>query len=123
MDLFGHRARAVHPAYVTDPSNAAAVRTVCRRLDGIPLAIELAAAWVGMFTPAQISLRSTTGSACSWPGRAAVSPAASLAASVVWSHDLLPDDARCLSAPSGSLLGRLHAAGSGVCMCGGSAGR
>lgn len=97
MDLFADRARAVHPAYAPDAPNDAAVQTVCRRLDGVPLAIELAAAWVGMLTPAQISRALDDRFRLLVRGPRGVVPRQqSLAASVEWSHDLLDDDARVL---------------------------
>jgi predicted ATPase len=55
--LFGKRAEAVHARFRLDPSTAAAVAAVCRRLDGLPLAIELAAAQARILTPAQIADR------------------------------------------------------------------
>ncbi len=44
LDLFAARARAVSPGFALGPSNIEAVAQICRRLDGLPLAIELAAA-------------------------------------------------------------------------------
>ena len=97
MDLFAERARGVRPAFVTDPSNEDAVRTVCRRLDGIPLAVELAAAWIRMFTPSQISVALDDRFGLLVGGRRGVMPRQrTLAASVAWSYDLLRDDARTL---------------------------
>lgn len=97
MDLFAERARGVKPAYVTDPSNEDAVRTVCRRLDGIPLALELAAAWIRMFTPSQISVALDDRFRLLVGGqRGAIPRQRTLAASVAWSYDLLRDDARTL---------------------------
>jgi hypothetical protein len=55
--LFAERARAVRPDFEIAAGNAAAVTEVCRHLDGMPLAIELAAARVGSMTPAEIAGR------------------------------------------------------------------
>ncbi|MFN8025501.1 MAG: adenylate/guanylate cyclase domain-containing protein [Acidimicrobiia bacterium] len=55
--LFEERARGVQPGFAIDAGNAAAVAEICRRLDGIPLALELAAARVTIMTPADIASR------------------------------------------------------------------
>ena len=49
--LFVERARAVQHTFALSPDNAAAVAAICRRLDGLPLALELAAAQVARFAP------------------------------------------------------------------------
>ena len=55
--LFSERARAVDPRFDPSPAEAAAVARLCRQLDGLPLAIELAAARTRALTPTQIEAR------------------------------------------------------------------
>jgi predicted ATPase/DNA-binding SARP family transcriptional activator len=54
VSLFVDRARNVSPAFVLTASNAQAISELCRRLDGLPLAIELCAAWAQTLTPGQM---------------------------------------------------------------------
>jgi predicted ATPase/DNA-binding CsgD family transcriptional regulator len=90
IQLFCDRARHVRPNFRLLDENAQAVATICRRLDGIPLAIELAAARVRLLTPQEIAdaMRERfvllTGGA-----RTAMPRQRTLEASVDWSHDLL----------------------------------
>src|SRR4030095_9327682 len=55
LALFLERASLVRPGFTLDAPSEDAVRTMCRRLDGIPLALELAAAWLRTLTPRQIA--------------------------------------------------------------------
>jgi predicted ATPase/DNA-binding SARP family transcriptional activator len=88
--LYVERAAAVRPGFVLDYDNAGAVTAICRRLDGIPLAIELAAARVRTMSPQEIlqrldhSFELLTGGA-----RTARPRQQTLRATVDWSHDLL----------------------------------
>ena len=52
--LFVDRAQAVSSQFVLDPTNAQTINAICRRVDGIPLAIELAAARINILTPQQL---------------------------------------------------------------------
>ncbi|WP_436788728.1 AfsR/SARP family transcriptional regulator [Yinghuangia sp. YIM S10712] len=88
--LFADRARAVRPSLVIDAANIGAVTEICRRLDGMPLAIELAAARTRSLTPTQIARRLddrfrllTAGSRTAMPRHQ------TLRAVVEWSWDLL----------------------------------
>ena len=55
--LFADRATAAEPRFAVTPANAADVARICRRLDGVPLAIELAAARAGSLPPGEIARR------------------------------------------------------------------
>jgi len=95
--LFTERARLARPRFALTPENADAVAEICVRLDGIPLAIELAAARIRVFSAAQIAaglqdrLRLLTGGA-----RTAVPRQQTLEASVAWSYDLLAEPERAV---------------------------
>jgi diguanylate cyclase (GGDEF)-like protein len=99
--LFVERAVLALPGFTLDAGNAEAVAQVCRRLDGIPLAIELAAARLRVLTPAQIAHRLDDRFALLAGGHPAALPRQqTLRALVDWSHDLL-------SPPEQVLLRRL----------------
>jgi predicted ATPase/class 3 adenylate cyclase len=95
--LFVDRARAVAPAFELTTANGAAVAQICRRLDGIPLAVELAAARVRSLPPAQIAarlddrFRLLTGGS-----RTALPRHRTLRAAMDWSFDLLTDPERAV---------------------------
>lgn len=96
--LFADRARAARPDFAVGPANAAAVAEICRRLDGLPLAIELAAARLRSLPVEQVAARLddrfrllTTGS------RTALPRHRTLQAVVAWSWELLDDGERRLA--------------------------
>ena len=97
IELFTDRARHARPDFTVTDDNAAAVAEICRRLDGMPLAIELAAARVRALSLAEIldslhdRFRLLTGGA-----RTAVRRQQTLRASVDWSHALLTEPERVL---------------------------
>jgi predicted ATPase len=91
--LFVDRARAVLPAFTIDDANRGAIHEICRRLDGIPLAIELAAARVKTLPVEKIrDLLDDRFRLLTRGSRAAQPHQATLRALIDWSHDRL--DAR-----------------------------
>ena len=101
VQLFTDRATDVQRSFVLDAGNAPSVARICRRLDGIPLAIELAAARARVLPPAQIAARLddcfgllTSGSRGTLPRHQ------TLRAAIDWSY-------RLLAGPEQELFGRL----------------
>src|SRR5438445_1404640 len=87
--LFLERARAVRPAFSLGDASAIAVAQICRRLDGIPLAIELAAARVGVLAPQQIAARLDDSFKLLISSRSTVPRHRTLRETIDWSHALL----------------------------------
>lgn len=91
--MFAERARSTVPDFALDASNAAAVAAICARLDGLPLALELAAAHVRYLSPSQLldRLDHVIGS-----GRVRDLPERqrTMTATLDWSHELLTADER-----------------------------
>lgn len=97
VELFVQRAAASVADFRVTPGNAQAVAEICYRLDGIPLALELAAACIPVLTPEQIAGRLDDALSVLRRGdRATVTRQRTLAATLEWSHDLLDDDERVL---------------------------
>jgi predicted ATPase/DNA-binding SARP family transcriptional activator len=95
--LFVERARDVAPGFVLDGTTAPAVAEICVRLDGMPLALELAAARTAALAPAQIAARLDDALRVLGRGsRAAVTRQQTLHATLAWSHDLLDEGERVL---------------------------
>jgi len=97
IDLFVQRARAVKTSFTLTDQNATSVAQICQRLDGIPLAIELAAARIKLLSIDEIAARLddrfsllTTGS------RTAIPRHQTLRATIDWSYDLLSEPERIL---------------------------
>jgi len=97
VELFADRAQRARPGFAITAENGEAVAEICRRLDGIPLALELAAARLRAFSPSEVAaglhdrFRLLTGGS-----RTAVRRQQTLRASVDWSHALLTEPERIL---------------------------
>jgi predicted ATPase/class 3 adenylate cyclase len=93
VELFSHRARAVKPDFLLTENNAPHVSEICARLDGLPLAIELAAARSKLLSPESMCtrlesrLKTLTGGARDLPARLQT-----LQAAIDWSYNLLDTD-------------------------------
>jgi predicted ATPase/DNA-binding CsgD family transcriptional regulator len=95
--LFVERARAVKPTFALTDQNAAAVARVCYRLEGIPLAIELAAARTKVLAVEEISERlDNCFGLLTGGGRTAMPRHRTLRATMDWSHELLTEEERIL---------------------------
>ena len=106
--LFIERARQRDPSFVVTPRNGQAVAEVCRRLDGIPLAVELAAARVGVLSAEQITSRLDHPLKLLTAGGRSASPRhRTLRATLDWSHQLLDE-------PERELFGRLSVFAGGL---------
>jgi non-specific serine/threonine protein kinase len=95
--LFVQRARAADPSFALTESNAATIAEICRRLDGLPLAIELAAARLRLLSPDALLVRLTerlhllSGGERDLPDRHRA-----LRDTIAWSYDLLSADQQAL---------------------------
>ena len=95
VELFVERARQGRPGFSPDDEQLEAIARICRRLDGLPLALELAAARIRLMHPNRIAaglddrFRLLTGGS-----RNAMARQQTLEASVAWSHDLLDEHER-----------------------------
>lgn len=121
VNLFIERALAQQSTFELNSSNAGRVASICRRLDGIPLAIELAAARLRTMSISEIETRLdqrfrllTAGS------RTAMARQQTLVAAVSWSYDLLTEEERLVFARSSVFVGGFDLSGAEVVCAGGS---
>jgi non-specific serine/threonine protein kinase len=97
VSLFLQRARAVKPDFALTAENARAISEICARLDGLPLALELAAARIKLLTPQAMlarmdkGLKLLTGGARDLPERQQT-----MRGAIAWSYDLLDDEEKKL---------------------------
>lgn len=93
VELFTRRAKALGSNFAPDEQNIVAIAAICRRLDGIPLAIEFAAARAVMLSPPKIAALLDDRFKFLTTGRRTALPRQqTLRATLDWSYDLLPDD-------------------------------
>jgi predicted ATPase/class 3 adenylate cyclase len=97
VQLFTERARAVRPGFDLNDENAAVIAEICLRLDGLPLAIELAAARLNVFTPSDLldRLRERL-DVLGAGGRDLPDRQRTLWGAIGWSYELLNDEERDL---------------------------
>ncbi len=97
IELFYRRAKASRPNFILTDENISVVAQICRDLDGLPLAIELAAARINLLSPQAIlerlenSLKLLTGGAKNLPERQRT-----MRSAIQWSYDLLEEDEKKL---------------------------
>ncbi|MFI0352611.1 BTAD domain-containing putative transcriptional regulator [Actinomadura sp. 9N407] len=117
MRLFADRAAAVRPGFAVDAGNAEAVAEICRRLDGLPLAIELAAARLSVLPVEALAgrLRDRLGPLTG--NRGALPRHRTLDAVVGWSWGLLPEPERRLASRLSAFPGVISAEAAGA-VCG-----
>lgn len=106
VQLFVRQAQAARPSFELAPDNAAAVAAICRRLDGLPLAIEIAAARIRLLPPPALlkrldqSMKTLVGGAVDLPARQQT-----LRGAIDWSFDLLRPDEQTLFRRLGVFVG------------------
>lgn len=95
--LFVERARAVLRGFALSDQNAPAIARICQRLDGIPLGIELAAAWLPLLSPEEIAARLERNLDLPAGGRRTLLPRhQTLTAAIAWSYHLLAGEEQAL---------------------------
>ncbi|NJN82515.1 MAG: XRE family transcriptional regulator [Caldilineaceae bacterium] len=97
ISLFVARAQATRQTFLMTDQNAPAIAHICQRLDGIPLGIEMAAAWVNLLRPEEIAERLAQDFDLLMSGNRTVLPRhQTLIAAIEWSHNLLSEPEQVL---------------------------
>ncbi len=104
IELFVARARAVNPAFPDDDETIATVSEICQKLDGLPLAIELAAARTAVLTPAELLDRMADRFRLLSGGRGR-QRRRTLQATLDWSYDLLDEEEQAFFRRMGVFVG------------------
>jgi predicted ATPase/class 3 adenylate cyclase len=94
VQMFCLHARMVRPDFALTAENASAVAAICRRLDGLPLALELAAARSKLLTPGALLARTTSSADLAAPAADRPERHHTLRDTIAWSYDLLPAESR-----------------------------
>jgi predicted ATPase/transcriptional regulator with XRE-family HTH domain len=95
--LFCQHAQTIVPSFAISAANGATIVEICRRLDGLPLAIELAAAWIKLLPPQRLLERLDRRLALLVGGpRDAPTRQQTLRATIAWSDDLLDTDVQAI---------------------------
>lgn len=104
--LFSERARAAHPQFAITSSNAPAVAQICYQLDGLPLAIELVAAWIKLFEPQALLARLDHRlSFLTGGGRGRPTRQQTMRNAIDWSYQLLTPEEQTLFQRLGVFMG------------------
>jgi predicted ATPase/DNA-binding CsgD family transcriptional regulator len=97
VQLFVDRARSANAGFALNPANERDIGAICRRLDGIPLAIELAATWAAVMSPSELlPLLDRRFALLTTGTRGASERQQTLWSAIDWSHELLSPEERIL---------------------------
>jgi len=119
VQLFAQRAAAHHAGFELSDEHASIAAAICRELDGMPLAIELAAGRVEAFGIQQVADLLATEFALTWPGRRTATPRQqTLRATLNWSHELLGPVERAVFRRLSVLAGAAFSLEAAMAVCG-----